>query len=92
MSQKAIEAVIGKAILNDEFRQLLFADPEQALAGFRLTQAEKTKLRRVDSETLEVLSNLLKERLGKFGLANQSHFQNDSGGQRLSTLGKAQGK
>lgn len=76
MSQTSIESVIGKAILNDEFHQLLFADPEQALSGFSLTQTEKTKLRRVDSETLELLANILNERLGWLRLADKPHLRN----------------
>jgi hypothetical protein len=92
MSQTSIEAVIGKAILNDEFRQLLFAGPEQALSAFDLTQAEKTKLRRVDSETLDILANILNERLGWLKLAGESNLQNDTGGKRLPALMKIQGE
>ena len=71
MSQKSIESVIGKSILNDEFRQLLFEDPDKALAGFPLTLAEKTKLRIVDSETLETLAYTLDQRLGRLRLADK---------------------
>jgi hypothetical protein len=70
MSQTSVETVIGKAILNDEFRLLLFEDPDKMLAGFSLTSAEKAKLRIVDSETLDLLASLLAERLGRIRLAN----------------------
>lgn len=57
MSKEAFEAVIGKAIVETEFRYLLLADPEQALAGFALTEEEKNTLKKIDDETLEALSN-----------------------------------
>ena len=59
MSQESIELAIGKALLNAEFRNLLFAKPEEALSGFNLTSSEKDRLLRVDSETLEFLAQTL---------------------------------
>lgn len=59
MSKEAIQCIIGKAILDADFRQRLFADPEKALMGFKLTVAEKKRLMRVDSETLEYMAKAL---------------------------------
>ena len=75
MSQKSIESVIGKSILNDEFRLLLFEDPDKALAGFPLTRAERAKIMIVDSETLETLANTLDQRLGRLRLADKSRVR-----------------
>lgn len=44
MTMDAIEQVIGRAVLDEEFRELLFSDPEKALAGFDLTDEERKKL------------------------------------------------
>ena len=63
MSQESVELAIGKAILNAEFRDLLFAKPQEALSGFNLTAAEKRGLLRVDSETLEWLARTLEQRV-----------------------------
>lgn len=60
MSKKTIESVLGKAILDNEFRNALFAFPDDALADFDLSVAEKNMLKRVDSETLELLANIIK--------------------------------
>ena len=76
MSQTSIEIMIGRAILNEAFRQLLFENPDQALDGLSFTDAEKSKLRRVDSETLELLANILNERLGWLRLADKPHLRN----------------
>lgn len=59
MTKESVELAIGKALLDEEFRNLLFAKPEQALAGFDLKPAEKSRLLRVDSETLEFLAQTL---------------------------------
>lgn len=55
MSREAFEAVIGKAMVEAEFRDLLLADPDQALAGFELTGEEEAILKKIDGETLESL-------------------------------------
>jgi len=59
MSKEAVQLVIGKAVLDADFRRCLFADPEQALSGFKLTAAEKRRLLKVDSETLELMAKIL---------------------------------
>ncbi len=59
MSREAFEAVIGKAIVEAEFRCFLLADPERALADFELTEKEQTALKQIDAETLDSLSAAL---------------------------------
>jgi hypothetical protein len=68
MSKKAVEAVIGKALLDECFRLALLADADQALAGFRLTKAEKMDLKRLDGETLDALAHMLDEKIKKLRL------------------------
>ena len=65
MSKEGVESVIGKAILDVEFRKLLMAEPEKALAGFDLSEAEKAGIRSLDSETLDTLGNTLDARSSK---------------------------
>ena len=59
MSKEIMESVIGKAVLEPDFRDALLANPDQTLAGFDLTLAEKIRLKRMDSETLEALARTL---------------------------------
>jgi len=68
MSNEAVEAVIGKAILDAEFRKALFADPEKALAGFDLSETEKAQLKGLDSETLDAMGNTLDARVSKLSV------------------------
>lgn len=53
MSRQALEAVIGRAILDEEFRLALFADPEAVLVEYELTEQEMAAIRSVDAESLE---------------------------------------
>lgn len=63
MSQKELEAVIGRAIVDQEFRIALFANPPAALAGYELTEAEVAALRSVDAESLDACGSGLARRI-----------------------------
>jgi hypothetical protein len=67
VSQRELEAVIGRAILDQEFRMALFANPTAALAGYELTEAEIAALRLVDAESLDACGGIGRRiRLGHF--------------------------
>lgn len=70
MSRDSIEQIIGKALLDSEFRDMLLAYPEQALSTFHLSKNEKAYLKRIDAETLDELAAMLavKERLWRLGI------------------------
>jgi hypothetical protein len=65
MSQQAVQSIIGKAVLDAGFRSTLFADPDSALAGYELSDAEMAALRTVDAESLELAAGSLDERVSK---------------------------
>ena len=65
MSKEAVQAVIGKAVTDSTFREELFANPDQALSGYELTEAEMAALKNVDAETLESFAGTLDERISK---------------------------
>ncbi len=56
MSREALEAVIGRAVIDEEFRVALFADPDAALAGYALTEGELAALRTLDAENLDAFA------------------------------------
>ena len=73
MTKEAVEAIIGKAVVDAEFRAALLADPDRALAGFDLTAEEVARLKAVDAESIETLAGTLDERISKsmgFGLGS----------------------
>jgi hypothetical protein len=65
MSKQAVQEVIGKAVTDSEFRKALFADPDEALAGYELTEDEIAALKSVDAETMESFAGSLDERISK---------------------------
>jgi hypothetical protein len=64
MAQKDLERLIGRAVLDTEFRARLLADPEKVIReeGFDLTEEELEKVKEVDGEkakaTLEEMAAL----------------------------------
>jgi hypothetical protein len=65
MSQEAVSQIIGRAVTDNEFRQLLFSNPEQALQGYDLTEDEKEALEDLKQEDLEDFSTKLDSRITK---------------------------
>ncbi len=63
MSREAVEAVIGRALMDAEFRKTMLANPEKALASFDLTEAEKEELKRVDDEAMNEMIHTLDQRV-----------------------------
>lgn len=77
MSQQTLEAVIGRAILAEEFRLALLADPETALSEYELTKKELAALKSVDAESLDTCAILLGTRMrphpAKTGVSWRTH-------------------
>jgi hypothetical protein len=65
MSKEAVEAIIGKAVVDGRFREALFTDPEEALAGYELTGEEVAALKAMDREGIESFAGALDERISK---------------------------
>lgn len=72
MSQKELEAVIGRAIVDMEFRDRLFADPCATLEEYELSEAELAALKKMDVETLDAYGSKLGARVLK-ALARFDH-------------------
>lgn len=73
MSQQALEAVIGRAILDEAFRLALFAEPEAALVDYELTEDEVAALKRVDAESLDACAYSIKQRVASGLPATDMH-------------------
>jgi len=69
MSKEAVEAIIGKAVLESDFREALFANPDEVLGGYELTEEEMVALKAIDAETLESFAGTLDERISKAMIA-----------------------
>jgi hypothetical protein len=65
MSQDAVSQIIGRAVIDTEFRNLLFSNPDQALEGYDLTDDEIDALKNLRQEDLEDFSTKLDSRITK---------------------------
>lgn len=67
MSKESISEILAKAITNQEYRDVLFAKPDVALAGYNLTEEEVNALKKIDRETFDSAAAELKDRVLKAG-------------------------
>ncbi len=65
MSTQAVQTVIGRAVTDAAFRQALFADPQQALAGYDLSADELAALQALDAEQVAAFAGGLDPRISK---------------------------
>ena len=65
MSQAGVEQVIGKLVMDAEFRAAVAKDPQAALADYDLTDEEREGLSRVDTSTFEQAASALDDRATK---------------------------
>ncbi len=65
MSTESVQKIIGRAIAEEAYRELLFSDPEQALAGFELTSEETSALKGLRRDEFDAAAGDLEERLSK---------------------------
>jgi len=63
MSAKDARKVVSKAVMDETFRNLLFSNPDKALAGYDLTEDEVNALRAIPAETIDDFANNLEERI-----------------------------
>lgn len=59
MSREALATVIGRTVIDREFRLALFAEPDTALVGYELTAEEVSALKRVDAESLDICADAI---------------------------------
>lgn len=78
MSQQAVEAVIGRAMLDESFRDLLFAAPDQAFKGYELGVEEIAALKAIDAETLDAFADTVDARLAL--VKTRSHLRKTQAG------------
>jgi hypothetical protein len=69
MSAESVEQVIGKAVVDGEYRELLFSEPDKALEGYELTEEESTALKGIEREKLDAVVTVIEDRISRAGLS-----------------------
>ena len=65
MSQTTVEQVVGRMLLEPEFRKLVASDMQKALAGFNLTKEEREGFMNIDLKDFDQTVLGLDERVSK---------------------------
>ncbi len=65
MSQKAVEQILGKMLLDRGFRSQMASEMDKALAGYELTEEERNGLRNMDIKDFHQTVTGLDERVSK---------------------------
>ncbi len=58
MPSESVQKIIGRAIADEAFRELLLGNPDRALAGYELTAEETGALKGLKPEELDALAEL----------------------------------
>ena len=82
MSVESVQTILGRAMREPAFRNLLFRDPGQALAGYQLSEGEMASLRGLTAENFDAMTGELEERISRatFGLDQSMEEMHKLGG------------
>ena len=72
MSMEEINQVICRAVLDQEFRELLFSDLDTALEDYDLSDEERVGLRNIEREKFDDIASALEERMSRAGIGLQA--------------------
>jgi hypothetical protein len=77
MTQRALEAALGKLICDDAFRREFAEDAEETIAreGFVLSPTELTSLYKIGREALEDFARLVDDRVRRADLFREAHVR-----------------
>ena len=81
MSMEQVSQIIGRALLDDGFREQLLNAPEQVLGEFDLTGQEMDALKRINADQLQKLNEAFQAQLGSAepNLTNAKYFMKVAG-------------
>ena len=65
MTEDHVSMIVGRAVTDSKFRELLLSNPEEALKDYELTEEEKEALLKIQKEDLEDFSGKLDDRITK---------------------------
>lgn len=68
MANETLATIITRAVNDAQFRDLLFQDSAQALAGYALSEDEKAMLKNLSRENFDAAASELDARISRGGL------------------------
>ena len=67
MSLESVQTIIGRAVMEAEYRELLFSEPDKALEGYELTEEEAAALKGLERKRFDAVAGELEERISRAG-------------------------
>ena len=67
MSESHVQQIIANAVINTEYREMLFNEPDKALEGFELTEEERTALIDLDRQSFDATASEMEDRISRAG-------------------------
>ena len=67
MSKENLTTIVSRALTDETYRAQLLSDPEKALSGYELDEAEKKMLRNLPTDAFDELTMDLEDRQSKSG-------------------------
>src|SRR6185437_2766734 len=68
MSLSAVQSIIGRAVVNSEFREALKTDPDTVLAERDVTAEEADAIKAMDWDAVSSVGTDLEQRVSRFGI------------------------
>ena len=65
MSEAIIKEIIDRAVKDEDFRKLLFSNPDEALKGYDLTEEDRKVLENLDEDNFDEFAGGLGDRSTK---------------------------
>ncbi len=78
MSTEVVVQIIGRAVVEPDFRELLFANPDNALNGYDLTTEEIAALKSISREQFDAAESELRDRMEWVRLLYEADFSSDA--------------
>ena len=67
MAESHVKQIIANAVINSEYREKLFKNPDEALAEFDLTDEERTVLKGLDRDKFDTTAAEMEDRISRAG-------------------------
>ncbi len=78
MSTEVVVQIIGRAVVEPDFRELMFADPANALNGCDLTTEEAAALKSISREQFDAVESELRDRMEWARLLYEADFSSEA--------------
>ena len=86
MASETVQEIIIKAVTDEEFRELLFSDPDKALGGFELTDEETSSLKALERDEFDAVAGELDDRLSRTAFVKIGKFRLNLGQDKMGLI------